>query len=142
MINLPALPFPSSTIILYCVAIAAFLAYAPLAVVGAARAKIGLEAFKTPRAFTEKLPPHAKRAFWAHQNGFESFMVFSAAALMAYVVGVQNPIVGWAGILYVVARALYPVFYVANILPGRSLMFGLSSLATLTLFVQSLSSLN
>lgn len=138
---MPVLPFPTPTILLYCVAIAAFLVYLPLTVVAAARAKIGIEAFQTPRAMTDKLPPYAKRAFWAHQNGFESFMLFAAAALMAYVVGVQSATAGWAAILYVVARTLYPFFYISNILLGRSLMFALATFSTLTLFAQSLSTL-
>jgi uncharacterized MAPEG superfamily protein len=138
---MPALPFSTSTILLYCVAIAAFLVYLPLPIVAAERAKLGIEAFQTPRAMTDKLPLYARRAFWAHQNGFESFLLFAVAALMAYVVGVQSAIAGWAAILYVVARTLYPFFYISNILPGRSLMFALASFGTLTLFVQSLSTL-
>ncbi len=138
---MPALPFPTPTLLLYSIPIAAFLIYAPLGVVAAERAKLGVDALRTPRAVTEKLPAYAQRAFWAHQNGFESFMVFAAAALMAYVTGVESSAAGWAAVLYVIARGIYPVFYIANILIGRSLMFGIASFSVLTLFLQSLATL-
>ena len=67
-----------------------------------------------PRAMFDKLPPYAQRATWAHQNSFENFMVFSAAALMAYVTGVNSQTSLFAAIAFVVARLLYSIFYIAS----------------------------
>jgi uncharacterized MAPEG superfamily protein len=68
-----------------------------------------------PRAMFDKLPPYAQRSTWAHQNTFEAFMVFAAAALMAYVTGVNSSTGQLAAIAFLVARLLYSVFYILNI---------------------------
>lgn len=136
--TLPALPFSTPTILLYSIVAAATLIYLPFGLVAYERVRIGFEALAVPRAVVEKLPPYAKRATWAHQNAFETFSLFAAAALMGYVTGVQSALAGWAAIAFVVARTLYPMFYIANFVPGRSLMFAIGSLSTATLFVLSL----
>jgi len=136
--NLPALPVPTSVVLLYSIAIASVLVYLPFLLVAYGRFQVGPQAIATPRAFVDKLPVFAQRATWAHQNAFETFTMFAPAALMAYVTGLQSTSAAWAAIAFVVARLFYPVFYIANIPLGRSLMFGLGSLSTATLFIQSL----
>ena len=131
------LPVPTQALVLYAVAIAAVLIYLPFGVAGYARLQMGYD-YSAPRAMFDKLPPYGKRAIWAHQNAFESFMLFAAAALMAYVTQQTTPIAGVAAIAYVVARTLYPVVYILDIPWARSLMFGIGSLATFTLFGLSL----
>ncbi|WP_298919193.1 MAPEG family protein [uncultured Nostoc sp.] len=125
-------------IFLYSIAAAAVLIYLPFLVVAYARAQIGYEMFSTPRAMFEKLPPYAQRATWAHQNTFEAFMVFAAAALMAYVTGVNSSTAQLAAIAFVVARLLYSIFYILNIPLLRSLMFGIGILGSATLFFLSI----
>ncbi|MCF4970494.1 MAPEG family protein [Nostoc sp. CMAA1605] len=124
-------------IFLYAIAAAAVLIYVPFLVVGYARVQVGYDV-SAPRAMFDKLPPYAQRATWAHQNSFETFMVFLAAALMAYVTGVNSVTATWAAIAYVVARLLYSIFYILNIPLLRSLMFGIGSLSCATLFVLSI----
>ncbi len=136
--TLPALPFTTPTILLASIVAAAVLIYVPFMWVAFGRIQLGFQALATPRAMTDQLSPTAQRATWAHQNAFETFSIFTAAALMAYVTQVQAPLAGWAAIAFVVARTLYPLFYIANIVPGRSLMFGLGSFSTAILFVLSL----
>lgn len=136
--NLPPLPVSTPTILLYSIVAAATLIYLPFLLVAYGRLQIGLQSLVAPRAMFDKLPPYAQRATWAHQNAFETFTIFAAAALMAYVTGVQSTTAAWAAIAFVVARLLYPVFYILNIPPGRSLMFAIGSLSTATLFVLSL----
>jgi uncharacterized MAPEG superfamily protein len=133
-----ALPFSVPMILLGSIVLASVLVYLPLGVVAYGRTKIGMEAIATPRAVVDKLPPAAQRATWAHQNGFESFSVYTAAALMAYVTGVQSVSAGWAAIAYLIARTLYPVFYIANVPIGRSLCFGVASTSIISLFWASL----
>ena len=129
---------PVSVVLLYSIAAAAVLIYLPFLLVAYARASIGYEALSTPRAIFDKLPTYAQRATWAHQNSFEAFMVFTAAALMAYVTGVNSPVAAFAAIAFVVARLLYSVFYILNIPILRSLMFGVGSLGSGTLFFLSI----
>ncbi|RCJ36861.1 MAPEG family protein [Nostoc punctiforme NIES-2108] len=125
-------------IFLYSIAAAAVLIYVPFLLVAYARARIGYEMFSTPRTMFDKLPPYAQRATWAHQNTFEAFMIFAAAALMAYVTGVNSFTAQVAAIAFVVARFLYSIFYILNIPLLRSLMFGIGSIASATLMFFSI----
>ncbi|HEY9623548.1 MAG TPA: MAPEG family protein [Crinalium sp.] len=124
-------------ILLYCIAAASVLIYAPFLVVFYGRVKAGND-LHAPRALFDKLPTYAQRATWAHQNSFETFITFSAAALMAYVTGVSSGLAGIAAIAYVIARGFYSIFYISDIPLGRSLMFGIGSLSTGILVVLSL----
>ncbi len=126
-----------SVIFLYCIAAAAVLIYLPFLVVGYARVQVGYD-IAAPRAMFDKLPPYAQRATWAHQNAFEAFMIFAAAALMAYVTGVNSPIAMGAAIAFVLARLFHSVFYIINVPLARSFMFGIGSICWATLIVFSL----
>jgi uncharacterized MAPEG superfamily protein len=125
------------TIFLYSIAAAAVLIYLPFLVVGYGRFTVGYDT-SAPRAMFDKLPPYAQRATWAHQNSFETFMVFAIAALMAYVTGVNSPTAFYAAIAFVVARLLYSIFYILNIPIMRSLMFAIGSLSSFTLIALSI----
>jgi len=127
-----------SAIMLYAIVAAATLVYLPFTVVAYARLQVG-NGFSAPRAMFDKLPPYAQRATWAHQNSFETFIIFSAAALMAYVTGQSSSVAVGAAIAFVIARAFYSLFYIFNIPWARSLMFGIGTLSCVTLFVLSLS---
>jgi uncharacterized MAPEG superfamily protein len=61
---------------------------------------------------------------------------------MAYVTGVDSPLAAIAAIAFVVARSLYSVFYILNVPIARSLMFGVGTLSSGTLFALSLLSAN
>ena len=131
------LQLPASAIFLYCIAAAALLIYFPFLLVGYARVRVGFDV-AAPRAMFDKLPPYAQRATWAHQNSFEAFMIFAAAALMAYVTGLDSSVAVGAAISFVIARLLYSVFYIMNIPLARSLMFGIGTISSSTLIVLSL----
>ncbi|MGB8685979.1 MAG: MAPEG family protein [Microcoleus sp.] len=135
------LGLPVSAILLDCIAAAAALVYAPFLVVAYARLQLGYDR-AAPRAMFDKLPAYAQRATWAHQNSFETFMLFSAAALMAFVTGVDADVAGWAAIAFTIARLLFSVFYILNVPLGRSLMFAISSSCTVSLFYFSLMTAN
>ncbi|BAY46778.1 hypothetical protein SAMD00079811_43910 [Scytonema sp. HK-05] len=124
-------------IFLYSIAAAVVLIYLPFLVVSYARARVGYD-MSAPRAMFDKLPPYAQRATWAHQNSFEAFMIFAAAALMAYVTGVNSPLAIGAVIAFLVARLLYSIFYILNIPVLRSLMFVVGSLGYAALIVLSI----
>jgi uncharacterized MAPEG superfamily protein len=124
-------------IFLYSIVAAVGLIYLPYLVVGYARARVGYDT-SAPRAMFDKLPPYAQRATWAHQNSFEAFMIFSSAALMAYVTKVNSKEAVYAAIAYLVARLLYSVFYILNIPLFRSLMYAIGLLSYATLFYFSI----
>jgi uncharacterized MAPEG superfamily protein len=119
-------------ILISAIAIAAFLVYAPFFVVGLARAQAGFDTH-APRALFDQLPDWGKRATWAHQNAWEAFAIFTAAALMTAVVGVNSEIVLWLVGAHLLARSLFPVFYILDIPILRSMMFALGSLSSFTL---------
>jgi len=132
------LPMSGSITFLYCIAGAIVLVYVPFLLVAYARVNLGTEALATPRAIVDKLPAFAQRATWAHQNGFESLMIFVPAALMAYITGVSSTLAIYAGLTYLVARLFYSVFYILNVPLLRSLMFAIATLCSGTLIVLSL----
>lgn len=132
-----ALQMPTPVVLLYAIVAAAVLIYLPFLVVAYGRVQVGYDV-ATPRSLFDKLPAYAQRATWAHQNSFETFMVFTAAALMAVITNVTAPIATAAGLAYVGARLFYSVFYILNVPLGRSVMFAIGSASTATLFVLSL----
>ncbi|CBN57985.1 MULTISPECIES: MAPEG family protein [Kamptonema] len=132
---------PVSTILLDSIAAAAALVYVPYLVVAYGRLQVGYD-LKAPRAMFDKLPAYAQRATWAHQNSFETFVVFAAAAFMAYTTGQNSDEAGWAALIFVITRLLFSVFYILNVPLARSLMFGIGSFCTGTLFVLSLITVN
>lgn len=136
---IPQLTAP--TVFLVSIAIAAVLIYVPYLAVFYGRLQVGYD-IAAPRALFDKLPPYAQRATWAHQNSFEAFPIFAAAALMAYVTGQNSQLAISSAIAFIIARLLYSVFYIANIPLGRSLMFGIGSVCSGILFVLSISSAN
>lgn len=127
----------ASSIFLYCIAAAAGLIYLPFLPVSYARLRVGFD-IAAPRAMFDKLPPYAQRATWAHQNSFEAFMIFTAAALMAYVTHLDSSTAVGAAIAFVVARLLYSVFYITNVPLARSLMWAIGILSSGILIVLSL----
>lgn len=131
----------TSAILLYAIAGAAITIYLPFLVVAYGRAQVGND-LHAPRTLFDKLPPYAQRATWAHSNSFEAFMIFAAAALMAYVTGVDSVWATAAALIFVIVRILYSVFYILDIPVGRMLMFALSSLCSGTLFILSLMTAN
>lgn len=130
MLSVPA-------VLLYSIASAAVLIYLPFLLVGYARFSVGYD-MSAPRAMFDKLPGYAQRATWAHQNSFEAFMIFAAAALMAYVTNVDSIWAEYAAITFVVARSLYSIFYILSIPLLRSLMFAVGSACSTTLIVLSI----
>lgn len=126
-----------SVTFLYCIVIAFLLIYLPFLVVVYARLSIGYD-YYAPRTMFEKLPPYAQRATWAHQNSFETFMIFAVAALMAYVSGVDSPTAVWAALTFITVRLFYSVFYILNIPILRSLMYAIGLACSCTLFVLSI----
>jgi uncharacterized MAPEG superfamily protein len=120
---------------------AAVAVYVPFFWVAYGRTQLGWQALATPRAMVDKLPAYAQRATWAHQNAFEAFVLYAAAALMAYITGAEEIWVMGAAIAHPIARLLYPMFYIANIPVGRSLMFGIGSLSTALLMGASIKQL-
>ena len=133
--------FSVPAVLLYSIVGAVILVYAPFLVVGFARFQLGYDQ-SAPRAMFDQLPDYAKRATWAHQNCFEALTIYAAAALMAYVTGVES---NWAlisAIAFLISRLLYSVFYILDIPLLRSLMFAVGSISGYVLFGLSFIAIN
>ena len=133
------LNLPTPAVLLGSIGFAAALIYFPYLLVVLGRFQVGFD-MGAPRASFDKLPDYAKRANWAHQNSFETFATFTAAALMAYVTKQDSAYAANLAIAFVVARLLFSVFYIINFPIGRSLMFAVGSFATATLMIISIKS--
>ncbi len=127
------------TILLGSIAVAAGLVYFPYLLVAVTRFQVGFD-ISAPRAAFDKLPDYGKRATWAHQNSWEAFILYTAAALMAYITKQDSPAIVNSAIGFTGARLLYSVFYIINFPIGRSLMFGIGSVAIFTLMSASITS--
>ena len=130
-------------LLLYSIPLAALFVYVPYGVVALERVQLAqsmddpMTVFAKPRTFNEKLPAYAQRANWAHQNSFESFVLYAPAALMAFVTEQTGTAVLVAAVAYLAGRLLFSLFYILNVPPLRSLMFGIGSLSIFTLYVLS-----
>jgi uncharacterized MAPEG superfamily protein len=133
------LNLPTAAVLLGSIGLAAVLIYLPYILVAIGRFQAGFD-MGAPRAIFDKLPDYAKRANWAHQNSFETFVTFAAAALMAYVTKQDSPYAANLAIAFVGSRFLFSVFYIINFPIGRSLMFGVGSFATASLMIMSIQS--
>jgi uncharacterized MAPEG superfamily protein len=117
----------------WCILIAALLPYVWVFV-----AKQSGERYnnRDPRSWQAKQTnPRSMRAHAAHLNGFESFPAFVAGVLMAQLAGVAHGVIGLLAIVFVIARVLHGVFYIANMHTLRSLVWLVGSASALALIV-------
>lgn len=111
-----------STIVL-CAFIAALLPYLAKAPVAFAMNKLGGYDNKHPRAQQAKLEGFGARALAAHQNSFESLIIFSLAVAVTLATNKTGELIQWLAIGYVVSRVLYCIFYYLNLDILRSLIW-------------------
>ena len=120
---------------LLCVGIAFLLVYLPKIPLSVAMAK-SPEGYdnRHPRDQQAKLEGWGRRAAAAHANGFESFAPFAAAVLVAHVAKADVGTCSMLAVAHVVARAIYPIVYIADIHALRSAVWFAGFLATFGLF--------
>ncbi len=87
-----------------------------------------------PRVQGEQLQGAGARAWGAQSNAWEALIVFSAANLMAFMAGV-DPSGNWslAAMIWLGARAMHGVMYVAGITSLRILAFAVGLCLSLLL---------
>ena len=83
-----------------------------------------------PRDQQARLEGWKKRAVAAHQNGFESFAGFAAAAIIAHLAKVDPFWQNTLSITYLVSRGLYPVAYIGDVHWARSTVWTVSLFCT------------
>ena len=126
------------TIAFWCVYIACLLPIMTSWVSSYFRGKqLGLIDNKHPRAQYAVLEGPGGRAYAAQQNAWEALPIFVAAVLIAHLAGVAPERSALAAEVFIVARVLYPVFYIANKDILRSLSFLIGIGACISLFIMA-----
>ena len=113
------------TIAYQCVLIAALL---PYLTVGFAKAGSGYNNAR-PRESMAELEGYRARAYAAHANGFEAFPFFAAVILMAAQTGADALLVNRLAVVFIVARVLYVVAYIADRPLLRSIVWAIGFFA-------------
>jgi uncharacterized MAPEG superfamily protein len=84
-----------------------------------------------PRAQQARLTDFGARALAAHQNSFESLIIFSAAVLTALVTQNITYTTQALAMFYLVTRGIYHLFYLLNWATLRSIVWALGLVASL-----------
>lgn len=92
---------------------------------------------KHPRTQSAAMEGAGARAVAAQQNAWEALPVFVAAVVVAYLAGLDQTKADIAGVIFIVARLLYPVFYICNLDILRSLSFIVGFFSCVSLFVMA-----
>ena len=87
-----------------------------------------------PRDFLEKVEGARKRSYWAAQNGYETFPLFTAAVLLAERAAVGQGTVNLLALAYIGLRLVFGVLYIADKPTLRSLTWVASIGCIVTLF--------
>lgn len=121
------------TTLIICLFIAALLPYIAKVPVAIAMNKLGGYDNNHPRAQQAKLTGFGARAFAAHQNAFESLIIFAPAVLLAITTQNTGTFIEQLAITHVVARVLYHVAYLINIGVIRSLLWAIGIISSFTI---------
>jgi uncharacterized MAPEG superfamily protein len=116
----------------WCVLAAALMPYVAVSI-----AKSGGERFdnSNPRLWLEKQQGFRARANAAQANSFEAFPFFAAAVIVAHLTQAPQDRVDALAVMFVLARAAFIVFYVADWHWARSIVWTIGVVATITIFV-------
>jgi uncharacterized MAPEG superfamily protein len=90
---------------------------------------------KNPRQQQAKMSGAGARAMSAQQNAWEALAMFTPAVLVAHLNGAVAGQAALAAMIFVVARMLHPIFYLANIDALRSLSWAVGFACCIWLFV-------
>ncbi|MBV7316499.1 MAPEG family protein [Shewanella sp. NIFS-20-20] len=125
-------------VLIVCLLLAMVLPYLAKAPVAWAMAKDGGYDNAHPRAQQARLTGFGARAVAAHQNAFESLLLFAPAVLLVIATGSINQVAEIAAVVHILARVSYQVFYLTNWDKLRSTSWFVAIIATFWLFTQAI----
>lgn len=108
------------TVLIVCLFFSMLMPYLSKLPVAYAMQKAGGYDNAYPREQQARLQGFGARAVAAHQNSFESLLVFSIAALTALVTDHTSVTMQGLAIVYVISRVVYHLFYLMNWASWRS----------------------
>lgn len=100
--------------LIVCAIIAALLPYLAKAPVAIAMNNLDGYDNRHPRAQQSKLTGFGARALAAHQNSFESLLIFTIALVVVFASNTITATTETLAIIYLIARVLYCVCYYVN----------------------------
>ncbi|GAA6129710.1 MAPEG family protein [Halopseudomonas sabulinigri] len=122
---------------LWCLFFAALLLVFTKVPVAMAMARSGDKGYDNshPRAQQAALTGWGARAMAAHNNMFEAFPLFAAAVLVVQSTGSVGSLANLLAGLFIVARVLYTLLYLADRSTLRSLVWGVGFICCLIMLV-------
>jgi uncharacterized MAPEG superfamily protein len=124
------------TILIICLLIALFLPILAKAPVAFAMSKLGGYNNNHPREQQQKLTGFGARALAAHQNAFESLILFTPAIILAIATNNTEMSVCMLAIIHVLSRVLYNLFYLVDWHLLRSIVWAIATLASYAIVAQ------
>ena len=124
------------TVLIWCLFIATILPYLAKAPVALAMNKLDGYDNNHPRSQQAKLTGYGARALAAHQNAFESLIIFAPAVLLAIASNNITENIQVLAITHVTARLAYNVLYLLNIGLLRSLVWAVATVSSFAIMWQ------
>jgi uncharacterized MAPEG superfamily protein len=124
------------TILIWCLFAATLLPYLAKAPVAIAMNKLGGYDNNHPRAQQTQLTGFGARALAAHQNAFESLIIFIPAVLLAIATNTITDSIMVLAITHVIARVAYNILYLLNIGLIRSIIWGIATVSSFAIIWQ------
>ena len=118
----------------WCVLVCAVLPYMWVAV---AKVRPGYNN-RNPRAWAGKSENYlVQRAYAAHLNAFEAFAPFAAGVVLAQLAGVDHGRIALLAVVFIAARVLHGIFYLADVQLLRSLIWMVGFVCVVALLLQA-----
>ncbi len=124
------------TILIICLFIALLLPLLAKGPVAYAMAKLGGYNNTHPRSQQSKLTGFGARALAAHQNAFESVILFAPAILLALITKNTDTVVIALAVIHIIARVLYNIFYLLKMSLLRSIVWAIATLCSFAIIYQ------
>jgi len=124
------------TTLIWCLFIATLLPLLAKGPVAYAMNKLGGYNNNHPREQQSKLTGFGARALAAHQNAFESLMIFAPAVLLAIATQHTGENITLLAIVHICARVVYNLLYLMDIDKVRSLVWFVATLSSFTIIWQ------
>jgi len=124
------------TILIWCLFAATLLPYLAKAPVAVAMNKLNGYDNNHPRSQQAKLTGFGARALAAHQNAFESLMIFAPAVLLAIATNNVTDNITILAITHVIARIAYNLLYLLNIGLFRSIVWAIATVSSFAIIWQ------
>ncbi len=124
------------TTLIICLFLALLLPLLAKGPVAFSMAKLGRYNNKHPREQQSKLTGFGARALAAHQNAFESVILFAPAVILALATGNSELTIVVLAVIHVVARVFYNILYLLNMALLRSIVWAIATLCSFTIVFQ------